>query len=87
MKTLISCSCGQVPSLAEARFRLRYRTDPPAHCIGKDQIRALRDQTKPPVYDILNAIVLSRDRFAFYMEWDDNKVTTQYDLLKGKELI
>lgn len=86
MKTLISCSCGQVPSLAEARFRLRYRTDPPAHYIGKDQIRALRDSSKGPICDILNALATGRGRFAFYMEWDDNSIISQYDLLNERKL-
>lgn len=87
MRAIVECSCGNVPAKAEARYRLKYRDDPPAAYIGKDQIRELRDQTNGPAHDILNALVLSRGRFAFYMEWDDNKIISQYDLLNERKLI
>ena len=81
---ILSCSCGNVPATAEARYRLRHRDDPPAHYIGKDQIRALRDQTVGPAHDIFNALVTGGGRFAFYMEWDDNSIITQENLLERK---
>lgn len=87
MRALVTCSCGHVPATAEARYRLKYRDEPPAGYIGKDAIRALRDETKGPAKDILNALATGRGRFAYYMEWDDNSIITQYDLLKNKEIV
>lgn len=84
MRAIVECSCGNVPAKAEARYRLKYRDDPPAAYVGKDQIRALRDQSSGPIHDVLNALATGRGRFAFYMEWDDNSIITQENLLERK---
>ena len=86
MRAIVECSCGNVPAKAEARYRLKYRDDPPAAYVGKDQIRALRDSSKGPICDVLNALATGRGRFAFYMEWDDNSIISQYDLLNERKL-
>ena len=87
MRAIVECSCGSVPAKAEARYRLKYRDEPPAAYIGKDQIRELRDQAVGPAHDIFNALATGRGRFAFYMEWDDNSIISQYDLLNERKLI
>lgn len=84
MRALVTCSCGRIPATAEAKYRLKYRDEPPAGYIGKDAIRKLRDETKGPAKEILNALATSRGRFAYYMEWDDNNIITQYDLLNER---
>lgn len=87
-KAILCCSCGQVPARAAAAYSVKFRDPLPPSYIGKDQLRELLS-TLPlgsPAAPYIKALIASRQRFAYYMEWDDATVSHQYDLLKGKEL-
>lgn len=89
MEAVITCNCGGVPARAKAAFSLKFKRDLPKVYSGKDAIINLRETVpnNSSIYQYLLALSQNHEKFAYYMEWnEDGTVTSQYNLLTGRKL-
>lgn len=81
-KVIICCSCGGVPTRARAAGE-RFGS-PPLYS-GQNSLLTLAERLSGEIAEFVRAYAKNKEKFAYYLEWDDdNYVKMQYNLLKGE---
>lgn len=88
-KAILCCDCGHVPSKAVATYEVVFKDEVPPRYVGKNGISTfLEKYQNGDVAQYAKALMNNHEKFAYYMEWDEEGlVTTQYNLLTRKQLI
>ena len=84
MKYILTCSCFRMDKKAAEAFTTIFPDEVlPTIVKGRDRIGKLSQKINN---DHINAISRLSGKFAFYVELEDNKVVTEYNLLTGKRI-
>lgn len=87
MKKILTCSCFNMEKKARQAFSVIFPNEPSPDLIkGKDRIYKFA-KSLTPQNDHLLAISKLSGKFAYYVELDkDNKIITEYDLIRGTRI-
>lgn len=84
MKKILTCSCFNMGKKASEAFSILFPNEMLPEIIkGKDRIYKF---AKDINNDHITAISKLTGRFAYYVELEDNKIITEYDLMKGTRI-
>lgn len=84
MKYILTCSCFRMDKKAAEAFSTIFPNEVlPTIVKGRDRIGKLSQKLNN---DHIRAISRLSGKFAFYVELDNNKVVTEYNLLTGKRI-
>lgn len=84
MKYILTCSCFRMDKKAAEAFTTIFPNEVlPTIVKGRDRIGKLSQKINN---DHIKAISRLSGKFAFYVELEDNKVVTEYNLLTGKRV-
>ena len=84
MKYILTCSCFRMDKKAAEAFATIFPNEVlPTIVKGRDRIGKLSQKLNN---DHIKAISRLSGKFAFYIELNDNKVVTEYNLLTGKRI-
>ena len=84
MKKILICSCFRMDKKAIEAFTTLFPNEVLPDIIkGRDRIYKFSQTINN---DHINAISKLSGKFAFYVEVEDNKVVTEYNLLTGKRI-
>lgn len=81
---ILCCSCFRMDKRAKEAFSLLFPAQPCPDIIkGRDRIYKFGQSL-----DLPHIIAISKlsGKFAYYIEIENNKITKEYDLLKGKRI-
>ena len=84
MKKILTCSCFNMGKKSSEAFSILFPNEMLPEIIkGKDRIYKF---AKDINNDHITAISKLTGRFAYYVELEDNKIITEYDLMKGTRI-
>ena len=84
MKKILTCSCFNMGKKASEAFSVLFPNEMLPEIIkGKDRIYKF---AKDINNDHITAISKLTGKFAYYVELKDNKIITEYDLVKGTRI-
>lgn len=84
MKKILTCSCFNMGKKASEAFSILFPNEMLPEIIkGKDRIYKFAKEINN---DHITAISKLTGRFAYYVELKDNKIITEYDLVKGTRI-
>lgn len=84
IKYILCCSCFRMDKKAAEVFTILFpRETLPTIVKGRDRMGKLAKKLNN---DHIKAISRLSGKFAFYVELEDNKVVTEYNLLTGKRI-
>lgn len=84
MKKILTCSCFNMGKKASEAFSILFPNEMLPEIIkGKDRIYKF---AKDINNDHITAISKLTGKFAYYVELEDNKIITEYDLMKGTRI-
>lgn len=84
MKKILTCSCFNMGKKASEAFSILFPNEMLPEIIkGKDRIYKFAKEINN---DHITAISKLTGRFAYYVELDGNKITAEYDLMKGTRI-
>ena len=89
MKKLLVCKCGDTPKFAKESFALLFPDTPTPDIVsGGGAINALADSLpKSEASQYLKGLSHNKERYAIYLEWDDDgHIVTAYNLLTGRRI-
>lgn len=82
MKKILVCTCFRMDKKASEAFSLLFPTEVLPDIIkGKERIRKFGEEIKN---DHIIAISKLSGKFAYYVEFEGNKIIQEYNLLTGK---
>lgn len=84
MEIILTCSCFRMDKKAIEAFATMFPNKVAPDVIkGRDRISKFAQATNN---DHVKAISKLTGRFAYYLEMKDNKITVEWDLLRGKRI-
>lgn len=84
MEIILTCSCFRMDKKAVEAFAMLFPNKVAPDVIkGRDRIAKF---AKSINNDHITAISKLTGKFAYYVELKDNKIITEYDLMKGKRI-
>lgn len=84
MRKILCCSCHKMDKKASETFSILFpNEDVPGIIKGKDRIYKFSQTINN---DHIKAISKLSGRFAYFVEIEGDKITKEYDLLKGKRI-
>ena len=84
MKKILCCSCFKMDKKASEAFSVLFPDEVLPDIIkGKDRIYKFAKEINN---DHITAISKLTGKFAYYVELEDNKIITEYDLMKGARI-
>lgn len=91
---ILTCSCSQTPKYALESFNImigvKENIETPVMYSGERRISTLLEKLDPNtnIYKYVKSLNKNKDKFAYYMEWDDNgDVLRQFNLLTARRVL
>lgn len=87
-RAIICCDCPGVLPRARAAYTVHIKQPVPPIYEGRGAVSALADQLPQgtPSEQHIRALSRSKEKYAYYFEWDGAQITRKFNLLTGKEV-
>lgn len=88
MRTIICCSCGNVPTSSQVTYWVKYKEEAPKPYVGKQGYTLLKSLPEgSEVHKFVQSVLKKKGRYAYYVEWDASGTLQDcMNLLTGRKL-
>lgn len=87
-RAIICCECPGILPRAKAAYTVHMRQPVPPIYEGRGSVSALADTLSQGslIEQHIRALSRSKEKYAYYFEWDDKHIIKKFNLLTGKEV-